>query len=124
MSSVDGKSVEDPRNFPNYPGVITCIRDTGAYLKAWSHVAEAKEAFSNMTIAKMDTPYLRKLRQYCAGWVPVLLHPSLYRCIKLTYPRDVGGIVLEGRMTSELGVGSLGQSVGVLTDADFRPVCE
>lgn len=53
-----------------------------------------------------------------------MLHPSLYRAVKLTYPMDISGIVLEGRMTSELGVGSLGQSVRVLTDADFRPVCK
>lgn len=26
LSSVDGKSVEDPRNFSRVPGVITCVR--------------------------------------------------------------------------------------------------
>lgn len=52
-----------------------------------------------------------------------MLHPSLYRAVKLTYPMDISGIVLEGRMTSELGVGSLGQSVSIFSNSDFRPVC-
>lgn len=72
----------------------------------------------------LESPYLKKLRHFCAGRVPVLLHPSLYRSVKLTYLTDIGGIVLKGRMTSELGTGSLGQSVIVLTNADFRPVCK
>lgn len=119
---MDGKSIEDPRNFPNAPGVTTCVRDTGTYLKVWGHLTEAKETFPNMRMVEMNSPYLKKLKQYCAVRVPVFLHPSLHRCVKLTYFTDVGGIALEGRMTSELGVGSLGQSV--LTSADFRPVCE
>lgn len=123
MNEVDGKSTEDPRNFPKAPGVITCVRDTGAYLRVWSHLFEAKEAFPNIRMFDMEDPSIRRLRQFCAGRVPVLIHPSLYRAIKLIYPMDVGGIALDGRITSELGVGSLGQSVGVLSSSDFRPVC-
>lgn len=37
LSSVDGNLVEDPRNFPQATGVITCVRDTG-YLKIWHHL--------------------------------------------------------------------------------------
>lgn len=104
--------------------VVTCLRDTGGYLKVWNHLFEVKEAFSNIQMLKLEGPYLKKLRHICAGMVPVLLHPSLYRTVKLIYPTEVVGIVLEGRITSELGTGSVGQSVEVLTSANFRPVCE
>lgn len=124
INKVDGKTTEDPRNFPKAPGVITCVRDTGSFLKVWSHLFEAKEPFPNIRMLEIDDPEIKKLRQFCAGRVPVLVHPSLYRAIKLTYPTDVGGIALDGRIMSELGVGSLGQSVGVLSGSDFRPVCE
>lgn len=49
--------------------------------------------------------------------------PSLYRDLKLTYPTDVGGIVTDDRITTDIETGNLGQSVGVLASADFRPVC-
>lgn len=33
-ASVDGKSNEESRNFPNAPGVVTLIRNTGGNFKA------------------------------------------------------------------------------------------
>lgn len=87
----------------------------------WFHLDEAKDAFPDI---RMMVKLKKMLSEFCARRVPILLHPSLYRAVKLTYPMDVGGIVLDGRMTSEIGTGSLGQSVGVLIAADFRPVCE
>lgn len=36
LDTMNGKSVEDPRNFTDAPGVIACVRDTGGYLKVWS----------------------------------------------------------------------------------------
>lgn len=53
--------------------------------------------------------------KFCEGRLQVL---------KLTYPKDVGGIVLDGRMTSKMGTCSLRRSVGVLAPADFRPICD
>lgn len=37
---------------------------------------------------------------------------------------DVGGVVLDRQITSELGLENLGKYVGVLRPVDFRPVCE
>lgn len=54
----------------------------------------------------------------------MLLHTSLYRALKLTYPMDAGCIVLNGWMISEMGMVRLGQSIGVLTSTDFYPVYE
>lgn len=58
LSTVDGKSVEDPNNDP---GVISCIRDTGSYLKVWAHVFKAKDAFPDIRMAQLDTPDQKKL---------------------------------------------------------------
>lgn len=104
--------------------VVTCVRNTSGYLKVWDHLFEGKEAFSNIRMFEIEGPYLKKLRHICGVMVPVLLHPSLYRTVKFIYPTDVVGIVLEGRITSELGTGSVGQSVEVITSGNFRPVCE
>lgn len=67
---------------------------------------------------------LKKLSRCLVGRLSVLPHPSLYRGLKLTYPTDIDGIVQDGQIMSELGTESLGQSVGVVTAADFRSVCE
>lgn len=48
-----------------------------------------------------------------------MLHHSLYRALKLTFPRDVGSIVMEGRITFDVVTSSLEQSVGVKTPTDF-----
>lgn len=114
ISSIDGKSVEDPNNFPRPPGVTTLIRDTSKYINVWVHLFEAREAYPGIRMVELDSPDLIKLHNFCTGRVPLRLHPSLHRALKLTYPTDVGGIVLDGRMTTELGTGSLGQSVGFL----------
>lgn len=42
---------------------------------------------------------------------------------KITYSRDVGGIVSDGRIMTDIGIGSMGHSVEVPTIIDFRPVC-
>lgn len=44
MTKVDGKSMEDPRNFSKIPGVLTSIRDT-FNLKVWNKLFEAKDLF-------------------------------------------------------------------------------
>lgn len=77
-----------------------------------------------MRLEKLGTPELRKLEKLCAGRDLVILHPSLCRVLKLTYPTDIGSIFKDSRITNEIETGSLGQSVGILSAADFWPVCE
>lgn len=55
ITSVDGKSVEESLNFPKAPGGISCISDTGNYLKVWTHLFEAKEAFLEIRMAQTVT---------------------------------------------------------------------
>ena len=42
----------------------------------------------------------------------------------MKYPLDVGGISRDARVTTELGIGSLRQAVGILTAEDFWPVVD
>lgn len=104
LSTVDGKSVEYPNNFPKALGVISCIMDMGSYLKVWTCLFKAIDTFSD-SMSQMGTPDLKKLYRFCSRSVPVLLHPLLYRVLK-PYPTDVDRIVLDGRMTSQMGTGS------------------
>lgn len=83
ITSVNRKSVEESLNFLKASGGISYIRDTGNYLKVWTHLFEAKEAFLEIRMAQKVTPELKKLLRFCAGRVPVILHTFLYRALKL-----------------------------------------
>ena len=37
---------------------------------------------------------------------------------------DVGGVSRDGRVTTELGTGSLRQAIGILTPEDFRTIVD
>lgn len=95
-TAVDGLSTKDPNNFPNAPGVVTLIRNTGENLKVWDHLTGAKDVYSKLQLAQIESPELKKLAQFYSGRVPVLLHPYLYRTLKLTFPKDVSVIVTKG----------------------------
>lgn len=119
--SVDGKS-EDPRYFARAEGLIT-PRNTEGNLKIGDHLSGTKDTFPQIKMAQIESLELKIMAQICAWRIPVALHPSLYRALKLTYPTDVSGSVTDGRITTDIETGNLGQSVGVLIPADFCPVC-
>lgn len=56
-------------------------------------------------MAQVESDESKKLAKLCPGRVLVLLYPTLYRTLKLTFPTDVGGIVLDGRNTFDIGSG-------------------
>lgn len=80
--------------------------------------------FPEICVFELCSPKLKKLAKFCFEWVPVLLHPILYRVVKQTCPIDIGGIVQDGCFTSELGTGNLEQFIWFLTPTDFCQVCE
>ena len=125
FDSVKGVDVENPLNFRDAPSVTTFVRSAeGRATGVWRMVEAAEVAFPGVRLAEREHPQLKKLAQACHGRAPVFMHPSFYRAIKLRFPTDVGGIARTGQVTSELGTGSLGQTVGILTPADFRPVVD
>jgi len=125
LELVDKKRVDRPQNVKGAPMVTTFIRDAGGRATGvWSMVRAAELAFPDMRMADREHPSLEKLRRYCKGRVPLYVHPSLYRALKILYPLHVGGITRSNRVSQELGTGSLGHSVGELTSTDFRSVVD
>ena len=70
----------------------------------------------------MEHDSLNDISSKCTGRVPIYVHPTFYRSLKLRFPFDVSGISRNGRVTPELCTGSLRQAFGILTSKDFQPV--
>ena len=105
--------------------VTTFVRSAGERTKGvWKFLSTVCQTDTGMKLAELDHSSLKKCITFCSGRVPILVHPSLYRSLKLQFPIDVGGITRDNRVTSELGTGSLRQAVGILTPKDSRPVVE
>ena len=115
--------LEDPRNFPHAPMVMTLVRSTKGKVNPVLKMLEtAQGAFPDIAMVGWGDPSQVSVDGRVNGRASVYVHPALYRAVKLTWPLEVGGIVQGGRLTRELSHGSLGQAVGYLTIADFRPV--
>ena len=116
FKEVNGHNVEDPKNFPK-AWVTTVIRKGRGSEGVMKMLGEANEALDPISFFKDDLSSCKGL----VGRVPVVLHPSLYRALKLTFPRDVGGLAHDGAIDNEMATGSMSQTVGVLTPAMFSP---
>ena len=90
----------------------------------WKFLSTVCQTDTGIKLAELEHSSLKKCIPFCSGRVPILVHPSLYRSLKLRFPIDVGGITRDNRVTTELGTGSLRQAVGILTPKDFRPVVD
>ena len=77
---------------------------------------------SGHNVGRIGKPDNKEMLNKREGRVPVSVHPSFYRSLKLRYLLDVGGISRDDRVTTELGSGSLRRAVGILTPEDFRLV--
>ena len=121
-----GRSCEDPRNFPHARLVMTLVR-VEKNCKAWELIDYAKKAFPDISMVDMgndEDKKLKTVRNKVSGRLPIYLHPSLYRSLKLTYPNDVGVIVRDGHVPHDHGHGNLGLHAGQLSLEDFEPVCD
>ena len=78
-------------------------------------LAEANKALGPISFIRDDHQSCKGL----IGRVLVVLHPSLYKAVKLTFPRDIGGLVHDGAITNEMATGSMSQTFSVLTLAMF-----
>ena len=116
FKEVNGRNVDDPKNFRN-SWVTTVIRKGRESEGVMKMLGEANEALGPISLLKDDLTSCKGL----VGRVPVVLHPSLYRALKLTYPRDVGSLAHDGAINNEMATGSMSHTVGVLTPAMFSP---
>lgn len=63
-----------------------------------------------------------KLKQFCSGRVSIFIQTSLYRAVKLTFPRNISGLSQDDSIKNEMGQGSMGQVISVLSPDMFVPV--
>ena len=125
FEKIDGKRVCNPTNFRSAPMLTTFVRSAGNRSKGvWKFLDTVRQTDTGVKLAELEHSSLKRCLPYCAGRVPILVHPSLYRSLKVQFPLDVGGESRKCRMTSELGTGSLRQAVGILTSGDFRPIVD
>ena len=91
--------------------LTTFVRSAGNRTKVlWHFIDEASRA--DVMLADTKNVILKKMLPFFSGRVPILVHPSIYRSLKLRYPMDVGGITRDDRVSTELGTGSLRQAKG------------
>ena len=86
FKEVNGCNVEDPKNFPD-SWITTVIRKGRGSEGVMKMLGEANEALGPISFLKDDLASCKGL----VGRVPVVLHPSLYRALKLTFPRGRQG---------------------------------
>ena len=125
LEKIGKKKVNNPCNFKGAAMVTTFIRSAGDRTKGvWKFLDTVRQTDTGVKLAELEHPSLKRCLPFCAGRVPILVHPSFYRALKVRFPLDVGGVSRDGRVNTELGTGSLRQAVGILTPGDFRPIVD
>ena len=125
LEKIHDLKVSNPTNFRSAAMVTTFVRSAGDRTKGvWKYLSTVCQTDTGIKLAELEHSSLKKCITYCSGRVPILVHPSLYRALKLKFLIDVGGITRDNRVTTELGTGSLRQAVSILTPKDFRPVVD
>ena len=123
LKKIDEKDITNPCHFKDAPKLTTFVRLAGNRTKElWNFIDEASRA--DVMLVDTKNPMLKRKLPFCSGRVPILVHPSFYRSLKLRYPVDVGRITRDDRVSTKLGTGSLRQAVGILTPKDFQPVVD
>ena len=103
--------------------LTTFIRSAGDRTKGvWQFLDTVRQTDVGVKLAELEHSSLKRCLHHCAGRVPILVHPSFYRALKVRYPLDVGGVSRDSRANTELGTGSLRQAIGILTPEDIRPI--
>ena len=103
--------------------VTTFVRSAGTRARElWRFTEEASR--TGIRLAELEHPSLSKMLSQCTRRVPIYVHPSFYRFLKLKNSLEISGISRDSRVTCELGTGSRRQAVGILTPEDFRPVVD
>ena len=117
---IQKKKGSNPLNFRGATMVTTFVRSVGdRTLSVWNFLEDACHTDAGMRLAELEHPSLKKCWRIVRGG-----HPSFYRALKVRFPLDVGGLSRDGRVTTELGTGSLRQTVSILTPEDFRTIVD
>ena len=88
---INEKNISNPYLFRDAAKVTTFVRAAGNRTRElWRFIQEASCA--DLRLAELEHSSLKKMLPFCLGRVPILVHPSFYRSLKLRYPMDVGRI--------------------------------
>lgn len=66
-----------------------------------------KESFPKLRMVQIMLPEWQKFSAHCYERAPVLLHPMIYKAVKLTFLTDISSIATGVEIMSELDSGSL-----------------
>ena len=125
LEKIEKKKVNNPLNFKSAAMVTNFIRSAGDRTKGvWKFLDTVRQTDTGVKLAELEHSSLKRCLPFCSGRVPILVHPSFYRALKIRFPLDVGGVSRDGRVNTELSTGSLRQAVGILTPGDFRPIVD
>lgn len=81
---------------------------------------EANHAIKMSTpLASFDIDKCKKLKQFCSRRIPIFIHPSLYRTVRLTFPRDIGRMSQDESIKNEMSQISMEQVIGDLIPGMF-----
>ena len=90
LKKINEKDITNPYLFSNVPMLTTFVRSAGNRTKElWHFIDEASRA--DVMLADTKNVMIKKMLPFCSGRVPILVHQSFYRSLKLRYPMDVGG---------------------------------
>ncbi len=91
LKKIDEKDITNPYHFKDAPKLTTFVRLAGNRTKElWNFIDEASQA--DIMLVDTKNPMLKKMLPFCSGRVPILVHPSFYRSLKLRYPVDADGL--------------------------------
>ena len=86
----------------------------------WQFLDKASQADVGVRLVEMEHTSRKKMLSYYSIRVLIYAHCSFYRTLNLKFPMDVVGLSRDDRVTTEIGTGSLGHAVVILTREDFK----
>ena len=120
---MEGKNIENPLNFKDASIVTTFVSSAvNCTLKMWRILESGSKTELGVRLEELEHPSLKKISRFCSGLALIYVHPSFFRTSNLMSPLDVGGLIRDGRVTTEVGTGSLEHTIGILTPKDFETV--
>ena len=100
LEKVKNLNISNPVNFRSAAMVTTFVRSAGNRTKGvWKFLNMVCQTDLGMKLAELEHSSLKKCLPFYSGRVPILVHPSFYRSLKVRFPLDVGGINRDDRVT-------------------------
>ena len=82
IKTINGKNICNPYLFWGAPMVTTSVRLAGNHTRElWRFLQEASHA--DILLAELAHSSLKEMSCFCSGMVPIYVHPSFYRTLKL-----------------------------------------